>query len=229
MILLIFLFKVSRYLDLKWLKAEPWATSYGGTFAFNTPMIYALGFVFLFTVGGLTGVVLANASLDIAFHDSYYVVAHFHYVLSMGAVFALFAAWYFWSPKAEGLTYNDRKGRLHFWGLFIGVNLTFLPMHFLGLQGMPRRIADYPDAFAGWNLVASAGSILSVVMTAYFISLICDKFEEGKEVPRDGWAKDEYLEDISAWTDNAKLSKNIEWSVDSPPHFHTFNKLPIQS
>jgi len=200
------------------------ATAYGGSFAFNTPMMYALGFVFLFTVGGLTGVILANASIDIAFHDTYYVVAHFHYVLSMGAVFALFAAWYFWSPKVEGLTYNDRKGKLHFWGLFIGVNLTFLPMHFLGLQGMPRRIADYPDAFAGWNLIASAGSILSVVMTAYFISLVCDKFEEGKEVTRDGWIKDEYLEDVLAWTDNAKLSKNIEWSVDSPPHFHTFNK-----
>lgn len=205
------------------------ATAYGGSFAFNTPMIYALGFVFLFTVGGLTGVVLANASLDIAFHDTYYVVAHFHYVLSMGAVFALFAAWYFWSPKAEGLTYNDRKGRLHFWGLFIGVNLTFLPMHFLGLQGMPRRIVDYPDAFAGWNLIASAGSILSVVMTAYFISLVCDKFEEGRHVTRDGWVRDEYIEDVLAWTDNAKLSKNIEWSVDSPPHFHTFNKLPLQS
>jgi len=205
------------------------ATAYGGSFAFNTPMIYALGFIFLFTIGGLTGVVLANASLDIAFHDTYYVVAHFHYVLSMGAVFALFAAWYFWSPKAEGLTYNDRKGRLHFWGLFIGVNLTFLPMHFLGLQGMPRRIVDYPDAFAGWNLVVSAGSILSVVMTAYFISIICDKFEEGKHVARDGWVRDEYLEDVLAWSDNAKLSKNIEWSVDSPPHFHTFNKLPLQS
>jgi len=205
------------------------ATAYGGSFAMNTPMVYALGFVFLFTIGGLTGVVLANASLDIAFHDSYYVVAHFHYVLSMGAVFALFAAWYFWSPKAEGLTYNDRKGRLHFWGLFIGVNVTFLPMHFLGLQGMPRRIVDYPDAFAGWNLVASAGSILSVVMTAYFISIICDKFEEGKHVARDGWVRDEYLEDVLAWSDNAKLSKNIEWSVDSPPHFHTFNKLPLQS
>jgi cytochrome c oxidase subunit 1 len=147
----------------------------------------------------------------------------------MGAVFALFAAWFFWSPKSDGLTYNDRKGKLHFWGLFIGVNITFLPMHFLGLQGMPRRITDYPDAFAGWNLVASAGSILSVVMTAYFIALVCEKFEEGKDSPRDGWIKDEYLEDALAWTDNAKLSKNIEWSVDSPPHFHTFNKLPLQS
>jgi heme/copper-type cytochrome/quinol oxidase subunit 1 len=102
-------------------------------------------------------------------------------------------------------------------------------MHFLGLQGMPRRIPDYPDAFAGWNLVASAGSLLSVVMTAYFISLVCDKFIEGKEVPRNGWDKDEYLEDILGWTDNAKLSKNIEWSLESPPHFHAFNKLPIQS
>jgi cytochrome c oxidase subunit 1 len=205
------------------------ATAYGGAFAFNTPIVYALGFIFLFTIGGLTGVVLANASLDLAFHDTYYVVAHFHYVLSMGAVFALFAAWYFWSPKTEGLTYNDKKGRIHFWGLFIGVNLTFLPMHFLGLQGMPRRIPDYPDAFAGWNLVSSAGSILSVIMTAYFIALICDKFEVGRDVTRDGWVKDEYFEDGMAWTENSLLSKHLEWSVDSPPHFHALNKLPIQS
>jgi cytochrome c oxidase subunit 1 len=147
----------------------------------------------------------------------------------MGAVFALFAAWFFWSPKFDGLTYNDRKGRLHFWGLFIGVNLTFLPMHFLGLQGMPRRIVDYPDAFAGWNLVASAGSILSVVMTAYFISLVCDKFENGKSVSRNGWMKNEFIDDALAWTENAQTNKYIEWSLSSPPQFHAFNKLPIQS
>jgi len=147
----------------------------------------------------------------------------------MGAVFGLFAAWYFWTPKAEGLTYDDGKGRLHFWGLFLGVNLTFFPMHFLGLQGMPRRIGDYPDAFAGWNLVSSAGSLISLVLTGFFISLICNKFEVGLEVPRDGWVRNEFIEDILAWTDNARLSKNIEWCVDSPPHFHSFNKLPIQS
>jgi cytochrome c oxidase subunit 1 len=205
------------------------ATAYGGSFAFNTPLLYSLGFIFLFTIGGLTGIVLANASLDLSFHDTYYVVAHFHYVLSMGAVFGLFAAWYFWTPKAEGLTYHDGKGRLHFWGLFLGVNLTFFPMHFLGLQGMPRRIMDYPDAFAGWNLISSAGSLISLVLTGFFIALICNKFEEGKAVPRDGWVRNEFLEDILAWTDNARLSKNIEWCVDSPPHYHSFNKLPIQS
>lgn len=147
----------------------------------------------------------------------------------MGAVFALFAAYYFWSPKFEGLTYDDTKGKIHFWGMFIGVNLTFFPMHFLGLQGMPRRIPDYPDAFSGWNLVASAGSIISVIMTAYFIAIICDKFEKGIEAPRDGWVKDEYIEAYAHWADHSQLDKIIEWSIHSPPHFHAFNKLPFQS
>jgi len=204
------------------------ATAYGGSFTLSSPMLYALGFVFLFTVGGLTGVVLANASIDLAFHDTYYVVGHFHYVLSMGAVYALFAAWYFWSPKFDGLTYNDTKGKIHFWGMFIGVNLTFFPMHFLGLQGMPRRIADYPDAFAGWNIVSSAGSVISVVMTAYFIAIICDRFNKGADSSRDGWILDEYMEPYVPWSDNSDLSSFIEWSINSPPHFHAFNKLPIQ-
>jgi cytochrome c oxidase subunit 1 len=204
------------------------ATAYGGSFTLSSPMLYALGFVFLFTVGGLTGVVLANASIDLAFHDSYYVVGHFHYVLSMGAVYALFAAWYFWSPKFDGLTYNDTKGKIHFWGMFIGVNLTFFPMHFLGLQGMPRRIADYPDAFAGWNIVSSAGSVISVVMSAYFIAIICDRFNKGADSSRDGWILDEYMEPYVPWSDNSDLSSFIEWSINSPPHFHAFNKLPIQ-
>src|SRR6201995_700665 len=160
------------------------ATLYGGSLRYNTPLLFVLGFLALFTIGGLTGVVLSNASLDVAFHDTYYVVAHFHYVLSMGAVFALFAGFYYWSPKILGRNYNDFLGKIHFWTLFVGVNLTFFPMHFLGLAGMPRRIPDYPDAYAGWNFIASIGSMISFFSAIFFFYIIYLLFCEKKRVKK---------------------------------------------
>jgi len=156
------------------------ATMWGGRISFKTPMLFAIGFIFLFTVGGLTGVALANSGLDIALHDTYYVVAHFHYVLSMGAVFAIFAGFYYWIGKITGLQYPEVLGQIHFWVFFVGVNLTFFPMHFLGLAGMPRRIPDYPDAYAGWNLIASFGSYLSAVSSVFFFYVVYYTFVHGK-------------------------------------------------
>lgn len=156
------------------------ATMWGGSLRFETPMIFAFGFLVLFTIGGLTGVALANSGLDIALHDTYYVVAHFHYVLSIGAVFGMFAGFYYWIGKITGLRYPEALGQIHFWLTFVGVNLTFFPIHFLGLAGMPRRIPDYPDAYAGWNSLASYGSILSAVASVFFFYVVYITLTKGK-------------------------------------------------
>ena len=211
------------------IKVFSWlATCHGGALKLTPSMLYALGFVFMFTIGGLSGVVLANASLDIAFHDTYYVVAHFHYVLSMGAVFALFSAWYFWIPKILGLEYSVAKGRAHFWIMFVGVNVTFFPQHFLGLQGMPRRISDYPDGFAGWNLVSSFGSIISVAATALFLYVLYEQLVYGKAASRYTWQTSEFYVD-TLQTMLGRSYSSLEWNLTSPPKPHAFVSLPLQS
>lgn len=159
------------------IKVFSWlATLWGGFVNMRAPLFFALGFLVLFTLGGLTGIVLANSGLDVALHDTYYVVAHFHYVLSMGAVFALFAGIYFWIGKISGSNYLEELAQIHFWLTFIGVNLTFFPMHFLGIAGMPRRIPDYPDVYATWNLICTVGSYISVVGTLLFFYILFKVF-----------------------------------------------------
>jgi cytochrome c oxidase subunit 1 len=161
------------------------ATIWGGSFFLNTPILFVFGFLFLFTVGGLTGIALSNSGINAILHDTYYVVAHFHYVLSMGAVFAIFGGWYFWVDKIFGYKYPEILGQIHFWLFFIGVNFTFFPMHFLGLAGMPRRIPDYPDAYIVWNAFASFGSLISLIailvfLTGVYITLTTKRFESIK-------------------------------------------------
>nr|YP_010710791.1 cytochrome c oxidase subunit 1 [Gonatophragmium mori]WCZ71155.1 cytochrome c oxidase subunit 1 [Gonatophragmium mori] len=204
------------------------ATCYGGSIQLTASMLFALGFVFMFTVGGLSGVILANASLDIAFHDTFFITMHFHYVLSMGAVFALFSGWYFWIPKMLGLTFNNLLSKVHFWVLFIGVNATFFPQHFLGLQGMPRRISDYPDAYAGWNLVSSFGSIISVVATVIFLQILYKQLVEGKVSGRYIWSPALMFSDTYRVLTN-RVYPSIEWCLNSPPKPHAFVSLPLQS
>jgi hypothetical protein len=204
------------------------ATCYGGSINLTPSMLFALGFVFMFTIGGLSGVVLANASLDIAFHDTYYVVAHFHYVLSMGAVFAMFSGWYHWVSKILGLNYNLLLSKVQFWLLFIGVNVTFFPQHFLGLQGMPRRISDYPDAFAGWNLISSFGSIISVVAAWLFLYIVYQQLVDGLPASRYPWMTPQFYTDtLQAYLNRSYPS--LEWALTSPPKPHAFVSLPLQS
>ena len=187
------------------------ATMWGGSIRFEVPMLWAIGFIFLFTVGGVTGVVLANAGMDIQMHDTYYVVAHFHYVLSLGAVFAIFCGMYYWMGKMSGRQIPNWAGKLHFWTTFIGVNLVFFPQHFLGLAGMPRRYIDYAEGYSAWNAISSWGAYLSFCSTVFFIIMLIYTLKCGKKVG------------ANYWGDSATT---LEWTVDSPPPFHTFDKLP---
>jgi cytochrome c oxidase subunit 1 len=188
------------------------ATMWGGSVSFKTPMVWAMGFIFMFTVGGVTGVVLANGGLDDNLHDTYYVVAHFHYVLSLGAVFSLFAGFYYWFGKMSGRHLNEFLGHLHFWVFFVGVNVLFFPMHFLGNSGMPRRYPDYPEAFAYWNGVASFGyAIMAVGVLIFFVNVIWS-LVAGRR------AEDSY------WGEGATT---LEWTLTSPPPYHQFETLPV--
>jgi cytochrome c oxidase subunit 1 len=188
------------------------ATMWGGSIEFRTPMLWAFGFLFLFTVGGVTGIVLSQAGVDRAFHDTYYVVAHFHYVMSLGAVFGIFAGIYFWFGKMSGRQYPEWAGKLHFWMMFIGANLTFFPQHFLGRQGMPRRYIDYPEAFAYWNHISSIGAFISFASFLFFISVVFYALLFGKRETRANY-----------WNEYADT---LEWTLSSPPPEHTFEQLP---
>ena len=188
------------------------ATMWGGSLTFKTPMTWAIGFIFMFTVGGVTGVVLANGGVDDYMQDTYYVVAHFHYVLSLGAVFSLFAGFYYWFPKMSGKMYSELLGQLHFWVFFAGVNVLFFPMHFLGLQGMPRRYPDYPDAYAHWNGVATLGyEIMVAGMAIFFVNVIWSLIA-GKKAPDNPWGEG---------------ATTLEWTLSSPPPYHQFETLPV--
>ena len=188
------------------------ATMWGGSIEFKVPMLWALGFIFLFTVGGVTGVVLANAGVDRSLHDTYYVVAHFHYVLSLGAVFAIFGAWYYWFPKITGYMYNETIGKVHFWVTFVGVNVLFFPQHFLGLAGMPRRYIDYPAVFAGWNHVSSYGSYISAIGVLIFLYGVFSAYAKKVQAADNPWGEG---------------ATTLEWTLSSPPPFHQFNTLPV--
>ncbi|MBN9601195.1 MAG: cytochrome c oxidase subunit I [Afipia sp.] len=187
------------------------ATMWGGSIEFRAPMIWAIGFIFVFTVGGVTGVVLANAGVDRVLQETYYVIAHFHYVMGVAAVFAIFAGWYYWFPKMSGYMYSEGIAKLHFWVMFVGVNILFFPQHFLGLSGMPRRYIDYPDAFAGWNLISSIGAYISAFSILIFLYGVMQAF--ARKVP----AGD------NPWGPSATT---LEWTLSSPPPFHQFETLP---
>ena len=187
------------------------ATMWGGSISLRAPMLWAIGFIFVFTVGGVTGVVLANAGVDRALHETYYVVAHFHYTMSLGAVFSIFAGFYYWFPKMTGYMYDERLAKTHFWLLFIGINLTFFPQHFLGLAGMPRRYIDYPDAYWQWNFVSSIGAYIAGVATAVFLYTVYEAFARKRVAGANPWGAG---------------ADTLEWTLPSPPPFHQYETLP---
>ena len=206
------------------------ATVYGGTIRATTAMLFAIGFLILFTAGGLTGVILANASVDAALHDTYYVVAHFHYVLSMGAIFGIFAATYLWLPKVTGRPVNEYWGRLHFVTMFIGANLIFLPQHFLGLAGQPRRIPDYPDAYKGWNEISSYGSIVSILATIIFGVVLYKAFaSEDTGTENTVWSLNNYWASASKESSSVTvLPESMEWLVRSPTPHHSYDDESVE-
>jgi len=188
------------------------ATMWGGSIEFKTPMLWAFGFLFLFTLGGVTGIVLSQAPIDRAYHDTYYVVAHFHYVMSLGAVFGIFAGIYFWMGKMSGRQYPEWAGKLHFWAMFAGSNLTFFPQHFLGRQGMPRRYIDYPEAFAYWNWFSSVGAFISFASFVFFLGVVAWTLMYGRKITQN-----------NPWNEYADT---LEWTLPCPPPEHTFEQLP---
>jgi cytochrome c oxidase subunit I len=188
------------------------ATMWGGSIELKTPMLFAFGFLFLFTAGGVTGIVLSQAGIDRAMHDTYYVVAHFHYVMSLGAVFAIFAGVYYWIGKMSGRQYPEWAGRIHFAAMFIGANITFFPQHFLGRQGMPRRIIDYPVEFAYWNYVSSIGAFISFASFVFFLGIVFYTLRWGKKITENSY-----------W---GEYADTLEWTLPSPPPEHTFETLP---
>lgn len=188
------------------------ATMWGGSIRFTTPMLWSIGFIFLFTVGGVTGVALANAGFTRSVHDTYFVVAHFHYVLSLGSVFAIFAGWYYWFPKITGRHYSEFLGKVHFWVMFVGVNLIFFPQHFLGLNGMARRIPDFQDRFSYFNEVSTWGYVITLLgMGVFFFAMVKAIMGEKGQVADNPWGEG---------------ANTLEWTLSSPPPFHQFETLP---
>ncbi len=188
------------------------ATMWKGSMTFETPMLFAIGFLFVFTFGGFTGLILAISPIDIQLQDTYYVVAHFHYVLVAGSLFAIFAGFYYWAPKWTGHMYNETRGKIHFWSSLISFNVTFFPMHFLGLAGMPRRYADYPMQFTDFHQIATVGAFWFGLSQVYFlVAVVLPCIKGGPKAADNPW----------------EGAEGLEWTVPSPAPFHTFETPPL--